>query len=469
MNLFLRVFFLSGFHILFSINANCQWEKTLECPLSTCVSINDEIEQTDNGLIIHTFDILGSFDFSILNVINPFLEGESFWSRDLLGITKVAFSLITTDDFIYVLGITSEPNNDTKNLAIVKYDYNGVLIWDREYFEVDLRARSTIVGFAQNNDEVVVISPRRNDPESNNPYGFLQLSKIDEMGDIIENEIIEDTAMNLDVSDIIYKDDLIYIVGKKGSKANLWIYDVMSFLKQAEFDLGSSSNFNNAKSIQSFDNGLFVLINYLDDRFSKIYELDFTGNVMDSIDLVKSDVLELTDMSYDENQGLCITGVSFDISTGVVNSIVGSVSEDLVLEWTRNYPIHSNEIDNSFGASMIHSRDGGYYFLGDLDYFEPGRTDAIVANLNVDGFTNVNEITTFQPQIGLFPNPTTDIINIESDLEIESVSMFDSSFKLIDRKNENLISLSLSGLQKGMYFLQFNIKENIVTKKIVKN
>lgn len=80
-----------------------------------------------------------------------------------------------------------------------------------------------------------------------------------------------------------------------------------------------------------------------------------------------------------------------------------------------------------------------------------------------------NDTLAFEKGLSLYPNPTTDVLNIHSGQGvIETVSLTDISGKLImkvDNLNTSDSSLDLSGLSRGIYFVQLN---GSVTRKIVK-
>lgn len=75
--------------------------------------------------------------------------------------------------------------------------------------------------------------------------------------------------------------------------------------------------------------------------------------------------------------------------------------------------------------------------------------------------------------IGISPNPTNGIINLDvpNDIEITDTIIFDASGKIIETINyhSNQKSLSIEHLPDGMYFIQLKSAENIYTNKIIKN
>ncbi len=97
-----------------------------------------------------------------------------------------------------------------------------------------------------------------------------------------------------------------------------------------------------------------------------------------------------------------------------------------------------------------------------------GNTRTCSFELTVNEVLSVDD-KTFEKGLSLYPNPTSELININSsNREINQVSLTDISGKLV-YLNSNLQSLStvidVSALAKGIYFVTIN---NSVTKKIIK-
>lgn len=68
----------------------------------------------------------------------------------------------------------------------------------------------------------------------------------------------------------------------------------------------------------------------------------------------------------------------------------------------------------------------------------------------------------------IFPNPTSDILNIEFDKQIEEVKLFDLEGRLIKEIKEKRVNLS--DLSDGFYILQMNLaNREIINNIIVKN
>ena len=96
-------------------------------------------------------------------------------------------------------------------------------------------------------------------------------------------------------------------------------------------------------------------------------------------------------------------------------------------------------------------------------------TTALALPNSLNTATLANE-TFNAKQFDVFPNPTTGIININSDVAV-SVSIVDVTGKVVFTANnitkEN--SINLSGLQKGMYLAKITTANATTTEKIILN
>ena len=75
--------------------------------------------------------------------------------------------------------------------------------------------------------------------------------------------------------------------------------------------------------------------------------------------------------------------------------------------------------------------------------------------------------------LNIYPNPVNDKLYIETEVEIEEVSIFD-----VYGRNQNLrisetqklrISVDVTNLNSGVYFIQIKTEEGNIVKRIIKN
>lgn len=78
---------------------------------------------------------------------------------------------------------------------------------------------------------------------------------------------------------------------------------------------------------------------------------------------------------------------------------------------------------------------------------------------------DIDRTSTFK----LYPNPASNMINIESDSKISTMTIHDMSGKLIANKtvNANVVTHDISELNRGLYFVSITTSNGILTNKLV--
>lgn len=71
-------------------------------------------------------------------------------------------------------------------------------------------------------------------------------------------------------------------------------------------------------------------------------------------------------------------------------------------------------------------------------------------------------------KVSIYPNPTEDIINIESEKLIDQITLYSVDGKLIQKFEPNTKQINISPLAKGFYLLVISSDNTIQTEKIVK-
>jgi hypothetical protein len=77
--------------------------------------------------------------------------------------------------------------------------------------------------------------------------------------------------------------------------------------------------------------------------------------------------------------------------------------------------------------------------------------------------------TKAKPKFSIYPNPTTDFINIQGDEKIREAAVYEMSGKLVSRMTDQKNKINLTGLSAGIYVLKIvDVKGNVSTEKIIK-
>lgn len=121
----------------------------------------------------------------------------------------------------------------------------------------------------------------------------------------------------------------------------------------------------------------------------------------------------------------------------------------------------------------------GLYYIGFNGIFPSNpTTDPTIAGfsgfnyLYVDNFklyTTLDIEENLVKNITLYPNPTTSILNIQTDKVIESITIIDVSGKTTNTKIASNNSIDVSNLSYGIYFIEVKTNEGIFREKFIKN
>jgi len=143
---------------------------------------------------------------------------------------------------------------------------------------------------------------------------------------------------------------------------------------------------------------------------------------------------------------------------------------------------HSNSIDGPWVSLGTGSTTTSYDLAGvnNARYFRVEDNGVGAGNVLGAGF-HLDAITAGELNVGIgnaivsndisvYPNPTINVINFEGDdiQKMKTVSLFDISGKLLLQQNFTN-KLDISSFHTGIYFVQLNSENSIVTFKIIKN
>jgi hypothetical protein len=144
-------------------------------------------------------------------------------------------------------------------------------------------------------------------------------------------------------------------------------------------------------------------------------------------------------------------------------SIFGSFTADSAY----NYISIGNffKVQNTDTVHIINNNPftpNAYYYIDDICV---STDSSFCANYTFTGVEENNVLNS----MSIYPNPASDIINIEfNDNEIHNVKLYNSTGQIV--LNKTIIRydiLNVGHLPQGMYFMQTNIDENITIKKLI--
>ncbi len=177
--------------------------------------------------------------------------------------------------------------------------------------------------------------------------------------------------------------------------------------------------------------------------------------VKDEIDISKFDIFSLTPISSSHDYYAKIDG-------NKVEFIFENIQLPFDDENNDGYVLFKIKTKSDLQIGDTFSNKASIYF----DYNAPIVTNNYVTTIieNMD----LNEVNN-KLELQIYPNPTNDVVQIKSKMDVLSVEIFDTTGKLIKTSLVKNQSISIKGLEKGIYLLKLNFSDNTaVTKKLIK-
>lgn len=128
--------------------------------------------------------------------------------------------------------------------------------------------------------------------------------------------------------------------------------------------------------------------------------------------------------------------------------------------------IHLNSGLGGFLAPIVYTTSPNIIFMESItsaDVDNNGKADIIVSVDNTfSGIyviyncltTKINETTGISKNVELFPNPSSGLFYINSDIDIKSIEILDINCKIINKKEINLNEIDIREKENGIYFLR---------------
>ncbi|RLD50463.1 MAG: hypothetical protein DRJ05_19590, partial [Bacteroidetes bacterium] len=151
------------------------------------------------------------------------------------------------------------------------------------------------------------------------------------------------------------------------------------------------------------------------------------------------------DFTYDMDTWILIE-INFDMDNGLAQLLVDGLE---IVQWINNETIGGIDY---YGADTG-GTPGAYY--DDVCFGEGWH------------ITAVEEIQ--EQDISVFPNPATDLVNIQSDFNITNIKVYNYAGQMVNFEtvNSKIYQVNTSGLNAGIYFFQINTTEGSISKRII--
>jgi hypothetical protein len=221
----------------------------------------------------------------------------------------------------------------------------------------------------------------------------------------------------------------------------------------------------------------------------KLYRIDENGDTLWTKTIGnKNMVFTPTSVKQLANDDFIISGTKgvprYDVSGNLVSDqlhgFLCRTDSSGNIKWFNNYVGNytNDSTAENFLMDVSPTSDGGFVASGWVTPTDTSTQDAWVIKVDsmgclspgCNGTVGINTIQLGFPEFNIYPNPANDFIDIETDFKNCYFSVLDVTGKLILREKivQNKTRIELSNYSNGLYFIQLQSNEKILSKKFIK-
>lgn len=146
------------------------------------------------------------------------------------------------------------------------------------------------------------------------------------------------------------------------------------------------------------------------------------------------------------------------------------VNVDGTIKFDGDFVVGFKPLDQAAYLAYDDSLDNGRNWILDitnLDWSEESSRSFLIRA--IVQYTATGVVEELQGVANLYPNPVTDILNIETDMQVQTVTIFNVTGQVVREELVNMVNtrIDLSDLQKGVYIVQMEGNNDKICKKIV--
>jgi hypothetical protein len=117
----------------------------------------------------------------------------------------------------------------------------------------------------------------------------------------------------------------------------------------------------------------------------------------------------------------------------------------------------------SFGSS------NSYYYFFDIHISEGTKECTTFEKVPAIVYISTSTLQAADAPLNIFPNPTNEVVSIETDLKIMHIDVLNIEGKRYKKKLNNVNEINISEMPSGVYILEFHTEKGIkINRRIVK-
>ncbi|WP_445457141.1 DUF7619 domain-containing protein [Flavobacterium sp. HNIBRBA15423] len=172
--------------------------------------------------------------------------------------------------------------------------------------------------------------------------------------------------------------------------------------------------------------------------------------------------IEVNSADYDINT-MQLLNASHNVDIRINNNILEFIFQSIYLDTGGhgNILLKMKTKDNLLSSDIVTNKADIYF-----DYNEPVATN--LANTTFQILSNL--IVTFDDSVRIYPNPSSNLLNVKANSTIESVEIYDVQGRVVMAKmvNDKDTFVTISDFLNGIYFLKVKTEKGEKVEKIIK-
>ncbi|KAA3651205.1 MAG: T9SS C-terminal target domain-containing protein [Bacteroidetes bacterium] len=396
----------------------------------------------DGGFIIGG-GIADTSGFGFLIKLNKLRD--TLWTKtfgDTTDYYTFRMAIQSSDGGYVAVGETSYPHGTFSDGWLVKTDSLGNKLWERNYGQISLTERLSSV-YQCRDGGYILGGGRRHFGTNPNPQVLNfdpMIIKVNAMG-VHQWTYIHNTQFNDAVAYVIQTLDGNYVFGASTSHASG----------------GTGNGFGKASLLK------------IDSSGNLMWHKEY-GFISNNHSFQR--VLELPDSS------LIAVGRRKESTSPVIKGLMVHTDKNGDSLFVATYENNPNGVDSqNYLWDVVLMDDGGFMAAGEVIALPPAlpyKQDAWVIRVDSNGCIISNclvgekSLEFSKKTIDLYPNPSTGIVNIESEEGIKSISVYDMQGSFLKHIKGSLRQLELP-TEKGLYLIRIETeKGQVLNRKVVK-
>jgi len=501
----LKIYFILFLEILsltFLAAQNTTFSKVISgLPFPTGFGLG--IVEIEDGYLLHGSGLCILDNNNICTQLSKMdFKGNIIWAKEYEISATKSKAILVVNDKIYLAGST---NKGEKQIILCCLDLEGNILWQKTYGDPTKREGNTAIIKTDDNHLIISASLDRNIPVPNTWQPLM--IKLNLEGDSLAQFKFNEQYLAT-INRRLFQDSYGRLLSSYNFCPSGGCFNLKAGVTCFDFDDGIyfQTEFNWAYQGENYstiqvDSNTIVSSWYSQDKTNNfdpnppsLYFMDMNGSVEDSIVFKNKNKNEIINLLAVKNNGLVGIGTKHEIYTNQYISPRAAwlfrMDKDKAILWDRTI------VDTSFGGfayenlgllDIITAKDGGYIAIGTIQNKINGNENVHQWILKIDSmgcltpnclentYITKSEEIIYQAgkNIKVFPNPTTDYLNVVFPDEFQTrevkLSIFDYSGKLVQQimvENSHQI-IQFSANTSGPLILVVSRNNEILTRRTI--